>query len=266
MTSGEDRTAWVEQIDVVIPDRRTDRQRRRVVKAQLQTLEIKAQARLASDALRDVETRDTRRADADAAALRLDIKALHERAAKKAERAIALERELHEFEARARHAVTFRLHSEQHYVDVAEADYVRMSTEQRRSPIPILRQDGRQWWWFRDRFWWNHEQLTGSQVEIDILEQDLDSSLERHLLEEAQDAIFRGADPALGGRRLPDRVRRAVWQRSAGRCAECGSTLELRFEIVMRHDADEPHPDDVELRCRTCAALRAQPGSGSRGW
>jgi len=264
VTIDEDRTAFVEQLDVLIPDRRTHKTRRRVAQSRVETLELMAQARLASDVLRDLEPRVTRAAHRDVRRLRSEIDASRKRAEKKQARTEALEAELRELESRARHAVSYRLHSAAHYVDLDEIEYERLASAQRTSPTLILKKDGRQWWWYRDRFWWDEAKLARRQVAAEILESDLDSSLERHLFEEARDTTIRGVQPATAGDRIADHVRRAVWRRDAGRCADCGSTVDVRFELVVSAEVAEPGPDGVELRCRTCSALRAQSRAGAR--
>jgi hypothetical protein len=259
----QDLRAFVERLDVVRPDKRTEKQRQRVAEARVQTLEILAQARLAADVLRDIEGHGSGRSEWDARALRSDIESLRRRAAKRRDRAQALEGELRVLEARARHAVTFRLHSADHFVDLAEAEYERLSIEQWSTPVFILRRDKRQWWWFHDRFWWDDANLGRREVASEILESDLDSSLERHLLEETREVVLRGVVRPTD-ERVALGVQRVVWQRNAGRCSSCGSFVDLRFELVAPEHPGEYRPEDVDLCCGVCSALRAQHGSGFR--
>jgi hypothetical protein len=254
----EDRTAFIEQLGVPIPDKRTEKLRRRVAETKIQALQVLAEMRVASDLLRDLTARSPDEASRDTAALRSRLRTLGRKAARKRARLEALEDDLRERELRARQAVTFRLHSAAHYLDLSEEQFVQLSTAQHTSPTRVLKSAGRQWWWYRHRFWWSDPDLRPSQVASTILEHDLDSGLERHLLEEARDVTFRGVGQTGARERLPDEVRRTVWRRDAGRCVDCGSAVAVRFD----YDGSiaEPTSDDVRLRCRACSNLRVQRG------
>jgi len=254
----EDRTAFVEQLGVPIPDKRTEKLRRRVAEAKIQALQVLAERRVASDLLHDLTARNTDEASRDTAALRSRLRALDKKSARKRARLEALEDDLRERDLRARQAVTFRLHSAAHYLDLSEEQFAQLSTAQRTSPTRVLTSDGRHWWWHRDRFWWSEPDLRPSQIASAILEHDLDSGLERHLLEQARDVTFRGVGQTGARERIPDDVRRTVWRRDAGRCVDCGSAVDVRFD----YDASiaEPTSDDVRLRCGTCSNLRVLRG------
>jgi hypothetical protein len=262
VTVVEDRTAFVEQLGVVIPDRRAEKQRRRVAGAKVQALKVPAEIRLASDLLGDLERRGMDEAARDIAALRSRLRKLEKKAARKRERLRALENDVRERDARARHDVTFRLHSARHYVDLSRGQYERLSAAQRTSPMLVLKSRRLRWWWYRDRFWWADENAAPSQVATNVFESDLDSGLERHLFEEARDAKLRGG-ATVEDARLPDDVRRAVWQRDAGCCVDCGSAVDVRFDYDQ--NIAVLSSDDVCLLCRTCSILRLQPGSGAQG-
>ncbi|MGI8801422.1 MAG: HNH endonuclease [Solirubrobacteraceae bacterium] len=89
--------------------------------------------------------------------------------------------------------------------------------------------DGRRcWWWFRGRFWWEDDGLGEEDVMALVLERE--RRLERRL-DRARASMAGELEVARQG--IPLAVKRAVWERCGGRCAECGSGSVLEFDHVI---------------------------------
>lgn len=78
-----------------------------------------------------------------------------------------------------------------------------------------------------------------------------------------------GQAPRSGSRHIPATVKRAVWQRDAGRCAfegdhgRCGETGFLEFHHVVPYaDGGETSVNNIQLRCRTHNQYVAQKWTG----
>ncbi|MEA2299370.1 MAG: hypothetical protein QOF77_2306 [Solirubrobacteraceae bacterium] len=89
--------------------------------------------------------------------------------------------------------------------------------------------DGRRcYWWFRGRFWWEDESLEAADVMALVLERE--RRLARRL-ERARAMMAGDLEAARPG--IPVEVKRAVWRRCGGRCAECGADSLLEFDHVI---------------------------------
>lgn len=276
----EDTQAFVEHLEVPIDDKRADRHRRRVAEAEVDVFEVMAEMRLLTRVLSDMERADgVATGPADRAAslagsnereienVRVHLNARRDELQRKREHLSRLEVKARELDARRRKARMFRLHSADHYVDYSESRYELLHGSQRARPILVSRSGGRRWWWYLDRFWWDDARLSPAELKATIDELELDRSLQRHLREEARVGAFGLVDTSRTGGPIPEAVLLVVWRRETGRCADCGSVDDLRFErITPVSKGVAVTPEDLELCCRMCSVLREQPGSGARVW
>jgi hypothetical protein len=96
-------------------------------------------------------------------------------------------------------------------------------------PVALLqRDDGRTYWAFEGRVYWEDSRLSGDDVLA--LVRDRERRVQR-TLERAHAALA-----ANGERRrepIPRAVRLAVFERDGGRCVECGSAFDIQYDHVI---------------------------------
>lgn len=112
--------------------------------------------------------------------------------------------------------------------------YRRLSAAQRTQPVPVARSGGRVWWWFEDLFYWESGRYRERDVLALIRDRQRRSAqrLDRaHMLLSAE----QGLAPGARGRRqpIPREMRRAVFERDGGKCAQCGSGFDLQYDHVL---------------------------------
>lgn len=119
-------------------------------------------------------------------------------------------------------------------VRIAAEQYRQLGAAQQGQPVPVARSGGRVWWWFEGAFYWE----SGGYRERDVLALIRDRQrrsaqrLDRaHMLLNVEE----GQAPGVRGRRepIPREVRRAVFERDGGICAQCGSNFDLQYDHVI---------------------------------
>jgi 5-methylcytosine-specific restriction endonuclease McrA len=101
---------------------------------------------------------------------------------------------------------------------------------QREQPVPLIQADRRQWWWFRDCFYWEDEGLTASDVMALVVERE---RRKQRKLDRAHAALHRERHGVPRRERIPRQLRLVVWERDGGRCVECGSDFDLQYDHVI---------------------------------
>jgi 5-methylcytosine-specific restriction endonuclease McrA len=126
------------------------------------------------------------------------------------------------------------------------AQIERLQTEQ---PVRVLEYEGRAWWWFRDRFFSEAEDLSAHDVAALVADRD---RRRRRTLERAH-AAMHAERPERRREPIPREVRRAVWERDAGRCVQCGAGFDLQYDHVIPHAMGGAATEaNLQLLCGDC--------------
>lgn len=110
--------------------------------------------------------------------------------------------------------------------------YRRLLAAQAEAPVAVLHARDRRYWMYRDRFYWDDEQLEAPDVAALVFERERRN---QRRLERAHQVMRAGGEPATPAARagVPLEVRRAVWERDGGRCVTCGAQFDLQFDHVI---------------------------------
>ncbi len=117
-------------------------------------------------------------------------------------------------------------------IDVSQHD--ELIAAQHSQPVPVVRSGGRVWWLFEGSFYWESGGYSGRDVLALIRDrqrragQKLDRAHMLLNIDEGQAVRPRGRREP-----IPREIRRAVFERDGGKCAECGSTFDLQYDHVI---------------------------------
>lgn len=281
----EDTTAFIEQLDVPKDRQRTDKHRRRVAQAELKMLEAMRDVRVAAEALQQMERtfsravesssvstrrrllrgRGARSLEREIATVRAHLEAKRDQLPAKQERLFRIEQKARERDAARQSARMFRLHSARHHLDCSAPLFARLMASQLKLPVLVTRKDGLRWWWYRDRFWWDDEGLTATDVENIVLQTDLDRKQQSDAVAQARVVLLGEAGAPLPEEHVSESVRLAVWRRDLGRCVDCGSFESVVFDhIVPISQGGSDTAVNVELRCQSCRVQLARNETRTR--
>jgi HNH endonuclease len=139
-------------------------------------------------------------------------------------------------------------------VRINAEQYRQLGAAQHMQPVPVARSGGRVWWWFEDTFYWE----SGRYGERDVLALIRDRQrrsaqrLDRaHMLLNVEE----GQAPRVRGKRepIPREMRRAVFERDGGKCAQCGSSFDLHYDHVLPVALGGATTiDNLQLLCGDC--------------
>jgi 5-methylcytosine-specific restriction endonuclease McrA len=146
----------------------------------------------------------------------------------------------HRFQA-TRHAAARLLGSR------ALADLAQLQREQ---PVALLEAEGRQWWWYRNCFYWEDDGLTAHDVMALVVERE---RRKQRKLERAHAAMRQELNGGPRREPIPRDLRLAVWQRDGGRCVECASDFDLQYDHVIPFSmGGATSVENLQLLCADC--------------
>ncbi len=121
---------------------------------------------------------------------------------------------------------------------------------QREQPVALIKADRRQWWWFRDCFYWEDDGLSAGDVMPLVTERE---RRKQRQLERAHAAMHQDFDGAPRRERIPREIKLAVWQRDGGRCVDCGSDFDLQYDHVIPFSlGGATSAKNLQLLCGDC--------------
>ena len=264
----QDTAAFIEQLEVQEIGRRARKRRVRVTHAEVDVLRAELQTQRADDALRKLaselaiareldDARGERSLVHEMTMLRARLRAArHDLHASRA-RLERLERAASSDVERERRARIFRLHSARHYLEFSERRFVRLAALQFERPMLVAKRDGRRWWWYLDRFWWDDEGLSARDVAALVTRGDRERTDRAAEVARTRASLFGEVLPPDKEETFSPIVRFAVWCRDRGRCVDCRSLFDLEYvQIIPYSRGGSRWIKNVELRCAECRTRR----------
>jgi 5-methylcytosine-specific restriction endonuclease McrA len=121
---------------------------------------------------------------------------------------------------------------------------------QREQPVALIEAEGRQWWWYRDCFYWEDDGLGAQDVMALVVERE---RRKQRKLERAHAALHQERNGVPRREPIPREVRLDVWRRDGGRCVECGSDFDLQYDHVIPFSmGGATAAENLQLLCAGC--------------
>jgi hypothetical protein len=134
---------------------------------------------------------------------------------------------------------------------ISRREHDRQAAQQLTEPVPVLDEGTRRYWWFHDRVWWEDAGLGAGDVRALVLDRERRA---RRRLERAHALMHTDAEPPVAARGgISQGIKRAVWERCAGRCVECDSDALLEFDHIIPLAMGGANTErNLQLLCADC--------------
>lgn len=139
-----------------------------------------------------------------------------------------------------------------HLGSMTGIEFANSQHRQQRFPTAITTIEGKKYWQFQDRFYWDDEGLKAAQVHALLV--TLQQRRQRHI-ENAQATVAMGSTPRAATVRkvIPDDVKQYIWARDEGQCRNCTATAELQFDhIIPLAKGGSNNADNLQVLCGPC--------------
>ncbi len=121
-------------------------------------------------------------------------------------------------------------------------------------PAAVLSADGRVYWLFEDRLYWEDDQLDAEDVLALIRDRE---RRQQRKLERAHAAMAANAAGVPRREAIPRDVRLAVFERDGGRCVECGSNFDIQYDHVIPFSMGGASTvENLQILCADCNRLK----------
>lgn len=131
-----------------------------------------------------------------------------------------------------------------------DGEYRTLLARQVSTPVVVALLEPRRCWMYDGSYYWEDEGLTPEEVKALILDRA------RRKRKQIQNAVSRMQldDAAASGRApIPDDVKLFVWRRDDGRCARCGSQIDLEFDhIIPLAMGGSSSARNLQILCAIC--------------
>lgn len=135
---------------------------------------------------------------------------------------------------------------------VKEHVFIGRLEAQMEHPRLITRVNGRRYWQFENKFYWENEGLRSSEVQALLAMQE---QRKRRQIDTAQATFAMGSAPRVpsGRKAIPEDVKVYVMRRDAGSCRACGSTTELQYDhIIPLAMGGSNNAENLQILCGPC--------------
>lgn len=137
------------------------------------------------------------------------------------------------------------------FVSVPRREHRRWCAQQQHAPVEVGQHDGRTWWLYLDRIYWDDDGLGADEVHALLAERE---RRKRRQIERAKD-LLAAERSAPSTRREPigEALRREIFRRDGGHCVECGSAELLQFDhIIPVAMGGATTAENLQLLCAPC--------------
>ena len=140
---------------------------------------------------------------------------------------------------------------------MSKADFQHRLDVQLRRPRLVATISGRRYWHYKNRFYWENDELRSEEVHALITTREQRKNLQ---IERAQATVAMGSQPrnSVARKRIPDDVKQYIWTRDAGQCQSCGSVSELQFDHVIPVSMGGSNDvENLQILCGPCNRSKA---------